>query len=191
MILPPILLVLLACNASATTSPNPSPPRETVALPPQWTPAPPLRPTVAPSTLAPSPTRTQTSIPTPSIPDQNALNASYPPVDSSDLYLYPNKYTYVRFRITSSVVWIGYHDAFYPGTPVPVRQFIVQLDPRFANPSFQYPFIVAGLSDNVGISVGDTLTVYGYGLGAMQGDNAAGGVSNGAAIFAEFYSLSG
>ena len=171
------------------TEPTRPLPLETRALPPAWTPTTASQPTPTAFPTVPTPTGTPTSAPTPYIPDQNDLNARYPEVDLADLYLFPNQYSGVSFRLTSVVVWTGYHEAFYPGTPVPVAEFIVQLDPRIASSTFQFPFVVVGIPPSTGVSVGDTLTVYGYGLGSVQGENAAGGVSNAAAIYAESFSI--
>jgi len=77
------------------------------------------------------------------------------------------------------------HESFYPGTPEPDSVFIVQLNPRIGGNSFPYPFLVAGIPSTEVLTPGMAITVYGYGLGAVQGENAAGGISNSAAIFAE------
>jgi hypothetical protein len=117
------------------------------------------------------------------------VESTYPQVDATDLYIYPNKYIDVRFRLTSTVVRTGFHESFYPGTPGPVSVFIVQLDPRVGGNSFQYPFLVVGIPSTEVLRPGVTITVYGYGLGAVQGENAAGGVSSSSAIFAQGYIL--
>jgi hypothetical protein len=113
------------------------------------------------------------------------LDSTYPQVDATHLYLEPNKYIDVRFRLTSTVVRTGFHESFYPGTPEPDSVFIVQLDPRIGGNSFPYPFLVAGIPSTEVLTPGMAITIYGYGLGAVQGENAVGGISISAAIFAE------
>lgn len=189
-----LILSVTACLSSPPPAVLEAPTSAGIQLPDQWTPTPSRQPSPSPRPPDASPTQAPASATATQAPSQldraaiiATLDSTYPQVDATDLYLRPNKYIDVRFRLTSTVVRTGFHESFYPGTPEPVSVFIVQLDPHVGGNSFQYPFLVVGIPSTEVLTPGVTITVYGYGLGAAQGENAAGGISSSSAIFAEGY----